>query len=117
VPARKLNCWEFTGCGRGPSRNDAGTCPVATETTADGINGGENGGRSCWTIAGTFCGGRLQGTYAIKIDTCLKCEFCQKVLDEEQRERAPVKPERKQSVRSATGRAAAGKPRSRAKGR
>jgi hypothetical protein len=85
VPGRKLNCWEFTNCGRGPGTETV--CPAAAETGADGVNGGVNGGRSCWTIAGTSCGGRLQGTFAAKVETCLKCEFCQQVLAEEQKER------------------------------
>ncbi len=89
--ARKLNCWDFTGCGRGPEGPAIGTCPAASETSADGVNRGVNGGRSCWTIAGTFCEGRLQGTYAAKLDTCLRCEFCRKVLEEEQRERGSRK--------------------------
>ena len=79
MPGSKLNCWEFTNCGRGPGAELV--CPAAAEAGADGVNGG----RSCWTIAGTSCGGRLQGTFAAKIETCLKCEFCQQVLAEEQR--------------------------------
>ena len=86
--APRLNCWEFTGCGRGPGGEHVtrlGLCPAAAESTADGTNGGVNGGRVCWTIAGTYCGGRLQGTYAAKMETCLRCEFCQHVLSEESR--------------------------------
>lgn len=115
MPRRKLNCWEYTKCGRGPNDSGAGTCPVAAETSADGINGGVNGGRSCWTIAGTFCGGRLQGTLAAKVDTCLRCEFCQSVLSEEQREHVGTKG--RQPRRGTSKPAAAGRPKSRAKGR
>lgn len=85
----KQNCWEFTNCGRGPGGarvGDAGPCPAATEAAADGKNGGTNGGRVCWTVAGTYCGGKLQGTYAAKIETCLRCEFCRQVLSEESRQ-------------------------------
>ena len=39
------------------------------------MNEGENGGRCCWAIAGTFCGGEAQGTYAQKLGNCLKCDF------------------------------------------
>jgi hypothetical protein len=56
------------------------------DARADGINGGKNGGRVCWAIAGTLCGGRQQGTYAVKLETCLRCDFCQMVLKEEQAE-------------------------------
>jgi len=79
-----LNCWEFKDCGRGPGSEPV--CPAVTETKADGVNRGVNGGRVCWTIAGTLCGGRQQGTYAVKLETCLRCDFCQLVLREEQAE-------------------------------
>jgi hypothetical protein len=82
--ASKLNCWEFKKCGRGPGSEPS--CPAATDTRADGINGGMSGGRVCWAIAGTLCGGRQQGTYAVKLETCLRCDFCQVVLREEQAE-------------------------------
>jgi hypothetical protein len=81
---RKLNCWDFKQCGRGPGNEPV--CPAATDAQADGINGGANGGRVCWAIAGTLCGGRQQGTYAVKLETCLRCDFCQTVLREEQAE-------------------------------
>jgi hypothetical protein len=80
----KVNCWEHKKCGRGPGNEPI--CPAATEAGADGINGGTNGGRVCWAIAGTLCGGRQQGTYAVKLETCLRCDFCQMVLKEEQAE-------------------------------
>lgn len=82
----RQNCWDFTDCGRGPGGRHVaqlGLCPAAAEVSADGSNGGINGGRVCWTIAGTYCYGRLQGTYAAKLETCLRCEFCQRVLSEE----------------------------------
>jgi hypothetical protein len=79
---RPLNCWEFKGCGCGPESQRV--CPVVTEIKADGVNRGTNGGRVCWAIAGTMCGGRRQGTHAVKLETCLRCDFCQMVLREEQ---------------------------------
>ena len=78
---RSLNCWEFKNCGRGPGSELV--CPAVIETRADGVNRGTNGGRVCWAIAGTLCGGRQQGTYAVKLETCLRCDFCQMVLKEE----------------------------------
>jgi hypothetical protein len=82
--ARKLNCWEYKECGRGPGSEQI--CPAVTEIKADGVNHGINGGRVCWAIAGTLCGGRQQGTHAVKLETCLHCDFCQFVLREEQAE-------------------------------
>ncbi len=52
----KQNCWEYNKCGREPSGiNTAklGICPATTNTSANGFNGGKNGGRICWTIAFT----------------------------------------------------------------
>lgn len=73
-------------CGREPGGSkvqELGICPAATVEGLDGINGGKNGGRVCWTVAGTFCDGHVQGTYAVKILTCIKCPFFEKVKIEE----------------------------------
>jgi hypothetical protein len=86
---RKLNCWEYKQCGRGENGDRAPgekICPAATATDADGANCGINGGRVCWAIAGTLCGGRQQGSFAAKLETCLRCDFCQLVLAEEETE-------------------------------
>lgn len=83
---KKINCWEFKKCGREPGGVNAsklGVCPAATETRADGMNRGTNGGRVCWGIAGTFCGGEAKGSVATKIKTCLECEFYRLVREEE----------------------------------
>lgn len=85
-PLKKLNCWEYRKCGRSPEKPDlpgVGACPVPGETRADSVNGGRNGGRVCWTIAGTLCDGEPHGDYATKLANCLKCDFCQQVLAEE----------------------------------
>jgi len=82
----KANCWEIKKCGREPGGakvDELGVCPAAAERRADGLNHGVNGGRSCWAIAGTFCGGEAQGAFAAKIDGCLNCEFYDQVIDEE----------------------------------
>ena len=34
-----------------------------------------DGGKECWAVAGTFCGGKVQGTSADKRGGCLMCEF------------------------------------------
>lgn len=82
----KLNCWEFKKCGREPGGANAvqfGVCPSAIEDRADGINGGKHGGRACWLIAGTCRAGKIYGTFAEKMDSCVNCDFYQLVLKEE----------------------------------
>jgi len=83
----KLNCWEFKKCGRqpgGPKVADLGVCPAAVFTGFDGVHGGKNGGRGCWAIVGSLCGGKIQGTYAQKLLNCWRCEFMNKVKQEEE---------------------------------
>ncbi len=82
----KLNCWEFKKCGRhvgGEKVKELGVCPVASERRTDGINGGRNAGRCCWAIAGTLCGGVVQGSFATKAGNCMKCDFYKLVHKEE----------------------------------
>lgn len=82
----KKNCWEFKKCGRqegGEKIRELGVCPAADEAAADGINCGKKGGRACWALAGTLCGGKVQGTFASKLANCMQCEFYKLVLDEE----------------------------------
>jgi hypothetical protein len=84
--AERQNCWEFKECGResGGAKSDAcGVCPAAIDASSDGLNGGKNGGRICWAIAGTFCGDKVQGTFAEKEPTCMSCDFYKKVKEEE----------------------------------
>lgn len=84
----KLNCWEYKKCGREPGGAKAaelGVCPSATEARVDGVNCGKNGGRTCWMVAGTLCGGEVQGTYANKFMNCMKCDFYHSVICEEER--------------------------------
>lgn len=82
------NCWEYTLCGREPggrNTSELGVCPAALTERFHGINGGKNAGRFCWYIAGTFCNGEIQGTFARKLGNCLKCEFYLEVESEEGR--------------------------------
>ncbi|RMG05591.1 MAG: hypothetical protein D6726_00965 [Nitrospirae bacterium] len=82
----KVNCWEYMNCGREPGGKNVsslGVCPAAMDETADGLNGGKNGGRLCWAIAGTLCDGRVQGTFAEKRLLCFACDFFRHVKDEE----------------------------------
>ncbi|MHC4777682.1 MAG: two-CW domain-containing protein [Planctomycetota bacterium] len=83
------NCWEFKKCGREPNGgkvSELGVCPVAETEKAQGLNRGDMGGRACWAVAGTFCGGQVQGTFAKKFHNCLVCDFYKKVLVEEGKE-------------------------------
>lgn len=62
----KMQCWEFKGCGRDKGGS---SCPAVKE----------NAGRTCWLVAGTMCGGAVQGTAAQKIGNCRNCDFYKKV--------------------------------------
>ena len=82
----KQNCWEFKKCGREPGGAKAaelGVCISAVDKKLNGVHGGKNGGRACWAITGTLCGGVVQGTFAVKLANCMKCEFYQMVGTEE----------------------------------
>ncbi len=83
----KVNCWEFKKCGRQPGghkEKELGTCPVTVHGDFDGAHEGKNGGRACWAIAGSLCGGKIQGTYAQKLTNCWRCEFMNLVKKEEE---------------------------------
>jgi len=60
-----------------------GICPAATDASNNGLNCGVNGGRTCWAVAGTLCGGKVQGTFAQKRLACMACDFFQLVRPEE----------------------------------
>jgi len=73
-------------CGREPGGKNAkvaGVCPAAVDMSFDGINSGTYGGRICWAVAGTFCGGCTQGSFAEKRASCLECDFFEMVQEEE----------------------------------
>jgi hypothetical protein len=80
------NCWEFKKCGRekgGAKAAELGVCSAALETRVHGVNAGKNGGRACWAVTGTLCGGKVQGTFATKLGNCMNCEFFKLILTEE----------------------------------
>lgn len=82
----KLNCWEHKKCGRQPGGHkvaELGVCPAAAEQALNGAHGGRNAGRACWVVAGSLCGGKIQGTYAKKLLNCWRCDFMNKVKIEE----------------------------------
>jgi tRNA A-37 threonylcarbamoyl transferase component Bud32 len=86
APSRRLNCWQVMGCGREPGGKTAaelGVCPAAADRSFDGINYGQFGGRICWAVAGTYCGGCMQGSFAEKRSSCLHCAFYQMVQEQE----------------------------------
>lgn len=85
-PVEKLNCWEFNECGRQPggaNTRELGICPAAIERKLHGAHGGHNAGRACWVVGGTLCNGKIQETFVKKYDSCLECEFYNKVKKEE----------------------------------
>jgi hypothetical protein len=62
-----MKCWEFKKCGceRGGTKSvELGVCPAYP-----------NNGNTCAKTAGTLCGGKVQGTFAIKLASCLECNF------------------------------------------
>ena len=62
-----MQCWEHKKCGRqegGDKVPEFGICPAYPDN-----------GKNCWKIAGTFCGGEVQGTEAAKRGTCITCEW------------------------------------------
>ncbi len=62
-----MNCWEFKKCGRipgGEKEKELGICPVYPKH-----------GKHCARVAGTLCGGKVQGIFAIKLPSCMQCEF------------------------------------------
>ncbi len=64
---RLKDCWEILNCGRekgGPKVLELGECIASKE----GL------GHSCWAIAGTLCGGEVQGTQAQKEQNCMQCD-------------------------------------------
>jgi hypothetical protein len=83
----KKNCWEHKNCGRwvgGPKAVELGVCPVTTYQQLDGAHGGTNAGRVCWVVAGSLCGGKVQGSYAQKLNNCWRCDFMNFVKKEEE---------------------------------
>jgi|GEM_PF-1594276 len=81
-----LNCWEHKKCGRQPGGAkvaEFGVCPAAQAAPLEGLNRGKKGGRGCWAVPGTFCGGKIQGSFTQKMAHCMKCDFFQRVRSEE----------------------------------
>jgi PPM family protein phosphatase len=82
---KKINCWEYMQCGREPGGHLAealGGCPAAENRAFNGLNQGENAGRACWLVAGTFCDSKVQGSFARKKESCKNCGFYRKIHGE-----------------------------------
>ena len=60
-----------------------GLCPACTENEVTGLNHGQQGGRACWAVHGTYCGWKINGTYEDKVNYCRNCDFYQLVVMEE----------------------------------
>jgi hypothetical protein len=83
---KKLNCWEVKQCGcceGGTHVDEKGPCPASTMVSLSGVNGGKNGGRSCWAIDWTHCKTKEGGRFSDKYSTCLACSFYMQVWLEE----------------------------------
>lgn len=73
-------------CGREPGGKKVamlGVCSAAADPTFHGFSEGNNAGRICWLIAGTFCNEKVQGTFAEKQSSCKNCDFYKQVHAEE----------------------------------
>jgi len=74
------------GCGREPGgmrAEELGVCPVTTKVSADGLNGGVNGGRVCWVIENSCCQHVLEEMGKQGDASCMRCEFHLLVREEE----------------------------------
>ena len=80
------SCWEVKRCEREPGglkTAELGICPAAKSGRFNGKNNGEFAGRYCWKVAGTLCGGKVQGSHASKIMNCASCDFFSQIKKEE----------------------------------
>ncbi len=68
-----LKCWEYMKCGR--DKDATSKCPAHPHF-----------GSVCWVVAGTFCEGKVQGTFAQKYEDCRKCDFYQTAKKLKERE-------------------------------
>ncbi|MCL6638491.1 MAG: methyl-accepting chemotaxis protein [Firmicutes bacterium] len=59
------NCWEALNCPEDRKK----ACPAFIQ----------NKGEDCWTVTGTHCQGRVQGTMAEKFAGCKQCGFFQNI--------------------------------------
>lgn len=73
-----MNCWTYMQCGREPGGKNVperGVCAAASHPWPDGINGGINGGRTCWLVRNTQCTEALAEESGGRQVECGNCEF------------------------------------------
>ncbi|MBN2416229.1 hypothetical protein JXO52_10325 [bacterium] len=83
---RHRNCWEVKNCPYSWNGSDPVSrahCPASIPGKLDGLNNGTYGGRACWAVRGTLCGGEVQGDIVEKLSSCLECDFLMQVYEEE----------------------------------
>ena len=64
-----MNCWEYKQCGRekdGVHAKKKGVCSAYPDH-----------GKECARVAGTLCGGKVQGEFVMRFLSCVKCDFYQ----------------------------------------
>jgi len=66
----KTPCWECLGCGI--EADPTHRCPAYPYF-----------GRTCWSVAGTLCQGKVRGIYAEKTSDCHQCSFFQRCQNAE----------------------------------
>lgn len=80
----RLNCWDFQGCEHGAGGNggrpEGQCCRAFREEILDGVNGGLNGGRACWAVAGSLAVDLGACTCR---GPCVRCRFRKTVFQEE----------------------------------
>jgi len=69
-----VRCWEVMNCP-GERR---GKCPAYPED-----------GNGCWTVTGTLCGGKMQGSYKEKMAGCRRCDVYRMVKGQGEPEHKP----------------------------
>ena len=70
---KNIRCWEYKKCGRetGGSRiHEHGPCPGALSPDVH-----------CWLVAGTMCSGNVEGTFALKYESCIICDYYNKMQE------------------------------------
>ena len=83
----KKNCWEIKKCNFGSQKsktNTATACLVKSSAEFNNTNGGVNGGRICWAVAGTFSSRPPCGEFVHEQVTCMECEVFKQIEKEEE---------------------------------
>jgi len=65
-------------CGREPGGekvDELGICRATADELFNGANGGKNGGRICFAVAGTFSNDVAQCSCLGKLASCKDCSF------------------------------------------